>query len=522
MKQTNNLLFLLTFLVSFTSVNSVLFAQTVDPNAVDGEIHFKLLSDPGINLDGYTGGNVALDLVFATAGLDSIFRPFPLPGTDLDSIYRVVFPNIAQVNALITALDALPYVEFAEKNPIVQRFETPNDLQSQQWALDKIEAELGWNYTTGNSNVLVAVLDDAIAIDHEDLTGNIYTNTAEANGLTLFDDDLNGKTDDVNGYDVADGDNNPRPPANASGNGDGFTHGTHVAGIVSASTNNGVGIAAIGYNTKILPVKIGRDSDAALIGAADGIYYAMRTGADIMNLSWGTPTDAATLRSLIVQASASGMVIVAAAGNDGDQTVHYPAGYPQVISVGATDENDQKASFSNFGSTVSLMAPGTNIYSTLPEGNNTYGNKNGTSMATPLVAGLAALVKAQFPSFNPSQVFDRMVQGCDDVSAQNPGMNGMLGAGRINAFQTLGNVGIVNAESGQFNIWPNPTNNLLNFSFEDKAVKVNTVELLDMTGRVVVSLPFSMSIDLSDLPVGVYQVLLKTDTNIYSSKVVVK
>lgn len=241
-----------------------------------------------------------------------------------------------------------------------------------------------------------------------------------------------------------------------------------------------------------------------------------------MNLSWGTPTDAATLRSLIVQASAAGMVIIAAAGNDGDQTVHYPAGYPQVISVGATDENDQKASFSNYGSTVSLMAPGTNMYSTLPEGNNTYGNKNGTSMATPLVSGLAALVKAQFPSFSATEILDRMAQGCDDISAENPGMNGMLGAGRINAFQTLGNVGIVNVASGRFNIWPNPTNNLLHFSFEDRTLKMNTVELLDMTGRVVASLPFSSSIDLSDLPIGVYQVLLRTEANTYSSKVVVK
>ncbi|MFM1874787.1 MAG: hypothetical protein RL266_524 [Bacteroidota bacterium] len=522
MKHSINLLFPLAVLVSLFPINTQLFAQTVDPGAVDGQIHFKLSSDPGINLDGYTGGNAALDLVFATAGLDSIFKPFPLPGTDLDSIYRVVFPNFGQVNALITALDALPYVEFAEKNPIVQKFETPNDLLSQQWALDKIEAELGWNYTTGNSNVLVAVLDDAVAIDHEDLTANIYTNTAEANGLAFLDDDLNGKADDVNGFDLADGDNNPRPPANASGNGDGFTHGTHVSGILSAATNNGVGIASIGYNTKILPVKIGRNSDAALTGATDGIYYAIRSGADIMNLSWGTQTDAATLRSLIVQASAAGMVIIAAAGNNGDQTVHYPAGYPQVISVGATNENDQKASFSNYGSTVSLMAPGTNIYSTLPEDNNTYGNKNGTSMATPLVSGLAALVKSHFPSSNASQILDRMAQGCDDISAENPGMSGMLGAGRINAFQTLGNVGIINAESGQFNIWPNPTNNLLHFSFEDKTVKVNTVELIDMTGRVVAGLPFATSIDLSDLPIGVYQVLLRTDTSIYSSKVLVK
>lgn len=503
------------------SINSNTVAQTVDPNAVDGELHFKISSNPGINLDGYTGGNLALDALFTASGLDSIFKPFPMPGTELDSIYRIVFPNASQITTLLTAIDALPYVEFAEKNPVMFEFETPNDLQANQWALDKIEAELGWNYTTGSSSVLVAILDDAIAIDHEDLAANIYVNAAEQGGLALLDDDLNGKADDVNGFDVADGDNDPRPPANASGNGDGFAHGTHVSGIVSAATNNSLGIASIGYNTKILPVKIGRDSDAALSGAADGIYYAIRSGADIMNMSWGTPTDAATLRSLIVQASAAGMVIIAAAGNEGDQSVHYPAGYPQVISVGATDENDQKASFSNYGSTVTLMAPGTNIYSTLPEGNNTYGNKNGTSMAAPLVSGLAALVKAQFPSFNAGQVQSRMEQGCEDISAQNPGMSGMIGAGRINAFQTLGNVGIVESDSDHLTIYPNPTNRYLNFDV-DATAKPISIQLFDVSGRAVFATPFRKTIDLSGLASGVYSVVLNAHAGSYSSKLVLQ
>lgn len=494
-------------------------AQTVDPGAVDGEIHFKISDDPGIILDGYTGGNLALDALFLTAGLDSIFKPFPLPGTELDSIYRVVFPNVAQVDALILALDALPYVSFAEKNPIVAEFETPNDLQTNQWALDKIQAELGWNYSTGSGNVVVAVLDDAIAIDHEDLAANIYLNTAEQNGLALLDDDVNGRSDDVNGFDVADNDNDPRPPANASGNGDGFTHGTHVAGIVSAATNNGLGIASIGYNTTILPVKIGRDSDAALTGAADGIYYAMRSGVDVINMSWGTDTDAATLKSLIVQAKAAGIVLVAAAGNEGNQTNFYPAAYQEVMSVGATNENDQRSSFSNYGSGISVMAPGSNIYSTLPEGNNTYGNSSGTSMATPLVAGLAALVKATFPSFGPSQIQTRIEEGCDDISAQNPNQSGQLGAGRINAFQTLGNVGVLDAETMIFKIYPNPTNRILNFDVENEA-SWKSIEIHDMSGRKVLSSSFLKSIDLSDLDKGVYQVILNTNLNSYTSKII--
>lgn len=437
-------------------------AQTIDPNAVDGHLHIKLSADPGLLLDGYTGGNLALDLLFATSGLDSIYKPFPLAGTTLDSIYRVVFPNAAQVNALIPVLQALPYIAYVEKDPIMFSTNTPNDLQSGQWSLTKIDAELGWNYSTG-AGVVLAVLDNAIAIDHADLAANVYTNSAESGGFPFLDDDGNGRADDIHGFDVVDNDADPRPPANASGNNDGFAHGTHVAGIAGAVTNNGTGIASLGYAVKILPVKIASNATGVLSGGLDGVYYAMRSGADVISMSWGLRNDVAAFRSLIQQAAASNIVLVAAAGNDGDQTLQYPAAYPQVISVGATDQNDHKAGFSNFGSTVDVMAPGVDIYSTFPEGNNTYGNYSGTSMSTPLVAALAALVRSYFPSMTAAQVRQRIAQGCEDISAQNPGMNGMIGAGRINAFQTLGNVSISELNGGTFSIYPNPASDRINF-----------------------------------------------------------
>jgi len=510
------LLVIITLIVGFDGL-----AQTVDPGAVDGEIHFKISDDPGLLLDGYTGGNLTLDALFAVSGLDSIFKPFPLPGTELDSIYRVVFPNALQVDALTAALGALPYVEFAEKNPIMTEFNTPNDLQSGQWSLEKIQAELAWDYSTGSTDVLVAVLDDAIAIDHEDLSANIYINAAEQDGLPLLDDDVNGRSDDVNGFDVADGDNDPRPPANASGNSDGFTHGTHVAGIVSAATNNGTGMASIGYNTKILPVKIGRDSDAAFVGAGDGLYYAMRSGVDIINMSFGTSTNAATLKALVAQINAAGIVMVAAAGNDGDQQLHYPAAYPEVISVGATDQNDEKASFSNYGNTIDVMAPGVGIYSTLPEGNNTYGNYNGTSMATPLVSGLAALVVSHFPGISSSQLRSKIEDGCEDISAQNPGMSGMLGAGRINAYRTIGNVGIDEVDESAVQMWPNPASDVLNIQ-TDESFKPERIDVADMTGRIVVSTSFTRSLDLSKLDNGVYSVVISDNGSVSSSKIVLQ
>lgn len=515
-KQLFSFLFLL-----FLAVGIQSRAQTVDPNAVDGHLHLKLSDDAPVNLDGYTGGNLALDALFLTSGLDSIYKPFPLIGTALDSVYRVVFPNALQVNALIPVLEALPYVEYVEKNPIVFNTHTPNDLLNNQWSLAKIDAEQAWNYSTGSSNVLVAVLDDAVAIDHQDLAANIYSNSAEENGFPLLDDDGNGRADDVSGFDVVDNDANPRPPANASGNNDEFTHGTHVAGIVSAASNNGVGIASIGYSVKILPVKISDDANASLTGGLDGIFYATRSGADVISMSWGLYDDVATLKSLIQQAALQGIVLVAAAGNEGDQGLFYPAAYPEVISVGATDQNDVKASFSNYGTTIDVMAPGVGIYSTLPEGNNTYGNKNGTSMATPLVAGLVALVKSHFPGLTASQIRQRIEDGCEDISAQNPGLNGLIGAGRINAFQTLGNVSINELSGGKFSIYPNPTREQINFK-KSATDNVSRIAILDVSGREVVSSSWVQSLNVSSLASGIYTVIIEANGNLSQTKMMIQ
>lgn len=502
-------------------LTTALFGQTVDPNAVDGQVHFKLSEAGPFNLDGYTGGSVTFDLLFAASGLDSIYRPFPMPGTALDSIYRVIFPNVAQVDALINTLSALPYVEYVEKNPLMFTSHTPNDLQSGQWALTKIQAEQAWDHSTGSPSVLVAVVDDAVAIDHQDISANIYLNTAEQGGLPLLDDDGNGRSDDLHGYDVANNDADPRPPSNATGNNDGFAHGTHVAGIVGAVSNNGVGIASIGYSVKILPVKIGRDSDAALTGGVDGIYYAMRSGADVINMSWGTTTDAATLKAVVQQAAASGALLVAAAGNDGYQLLQYPAAYSNVMSVGATDQNDVKAPFSNYGSTVDVMAPGVGIYSTLPEGNNTYGNLSGTSMAAPLVAGLAGLTKSYFPSMNASQIRQRIEQGCEDISAQNPGMNGLIGAGRINAFHTLGNVAVAEISEEDISIWPNPCSDVL-YLKKPAQLAVKNVRIIDVSGREVLRSAWSQNLNLSSLSAGVYSLNVVTGDQLIQTKLIVQ
>lgn len=508
-------------LASLFGIGLTVRAQTIDPNAVDGHLHLKIGADPGFILDGYTGGNLALDALFAASGLDSIYKPFPIPGTPLDSIYRVVFPNAAQVNALMPVLEALPYVVYVEKNPIVFPTHTPNDLATNQWALTKIEAELAWDYTTGSTDVVVAIVDDAIAIDHQDLAANVYVNEAEQNGLTLLDDDGNGRADDINGYDVADNNPNPRPPSSASGNDDNFTHGTHVAGIVSASTNNGIGVASIGYAVKLLPVKIAEDATGSLTAGLDGIFYAIRSGADVINMSWGLYEDVAALKTLIQQATLQNIVLVAAAGNQGNQDPFYPAAYPEVISVGATDQNDVKASFSNYGTTIDVMAPGVSIYSTMPEANNTYGNKNGTSMAAPLVAGLAALVKSHFPSMSAAQIRQRIVQACEDISVQNPGLDGLIGAGRINAYHTLANVAVHQLNQSTFSIYPNPARDKLYFK-KTASDLVTRIAIIDVAGREVVTSPWTPSLAVDFLAPGVYTVRIDANGKRTQSKIILQ
>lgn len=494
-------------------------AQSVDPFAVDGEIHIKVNSSLSFDLDGYTGGNLTFDLLFNASGLDSIYKPFPMANTELDSIYRVVFPNAAQVNVLIPALNALPFVEYAEKNPIVSEFLEPNDFQTNQWYLHKIQAQTTWDFNTGNSNVVVAVIDDAIAIDHQDLSANVYQNAAESGGFPLIDDDLNGQADDVNGYDVANGDANPRPPSNATGNDDGFAHGTHVAGIVSAATNNNTGIASLGFNTTILPVKIADDASGALTGSLDGVFYAMRSGVDIINMSWGTNTDAAALKAVISQASSAGITLIAAAGNDGSTNPFYPAAYPEVISVGATNPDDFVTGFSNYGNTIDVMAPGSGIYSTLPEGNNTYGNLSGTSMAAPLVSALAALLKAENANYSPQEIKQRIQAGCEDIDAMNPNYAGQIGAGRINAFNTVGNVSVSSIEKLDLLIYPNPTPDFINF--QGTKFPMNAmVEIIDGLGRSIFQQPFQSQISVRELPSGIYTITIATEENRYNTKII--
>jgi gliding motility-associated-like protein len=359
----------------------------------------------------------------------------------LNSTYEVIFENELALDSIISQLNQLEQIDYAEKVPLYKLFFTPNDpLYSTQWNLAKIQADLAWNLGQGCTNVKIAVTDDGFLMNHEDLVNQWHINTGEINGNGI-DDDGNGYIDDWRGWDAANNDNDPSAtlPTNSF-----FTHGTHVAGIIAGQTHNSKGIAAIGYNCKLIPIKLGLSSNSSLTGAFQGLDYAVNaSGCDVINMSWGGRGVSATYQTLFNIAKTKGIICVAAAGNSWTNVGgpypnpgFYPASYNHVISVAASASSDAKAGFSNFGATIDVTAPGVDIPSCLAGANNSYGTMSGTSMASPLVAGLCALMKCYNPM--PADSIEACLKRtCDNINAQNPSFIGQVGAGRINAFQAL-------------------------------------------------------------------------------------
>ena len=444
----------------FAFIISVSFGQTVDTNAVDGRIYVRTIAGSPVDLSNYNNSDPALNSILSTYGISEIKLPFGGLNAELDRTFEFIFTQENSVDQLISDLEMLAYIEYAEKKPLFKTYYNPNDAHPSQWALAKIQAFDAWDVTTGNANVTIAIVDNAVSTVHEDLQANIWVNTGEIPN-NFIDDDLNGFTDDYMGYDVSDNDSDPNPPGTSDSSSP-FTHGTHCAGIAAASTDNGVGIASLGFNTSIIPVKCAPDNSASegneLPNAYDGVYYAIQAEADIISMSWGGSGSTLTGQSLISAANSMGIVLVGAAGNADTDSPHYPAAYPEVISVGATNSMDMRTWFSNYGTTIDVMAPGANMLSTLSGNGNEYGVKSGTSMACPLVAGLAALVLAENPLFTPNEVRLAIENGCDTIDFLNPGYEGLLGAGRINAYKTLNEAANIspNDENVEITIYPNP------------------------------------------------------------------
>jgi subtilisin family serine protease len=418
---------------------------------------------PAATAPGYNGDRTVVlaehsDAEFAPDEILLAFRP-GVPVAHVEAVQLAVgatqikqFPQIGvhhwrlppglTVDQAVEFLSAIPIVEYAEPNYILRTHVFPNDpfFSHSQWPLRNIgylggipdadiDAPEAWNVQTGSADVVVAVIDSGIDYTHEDLADNIWVNPGEV--LNGIDDDGNGYVDDVQGWDFRNNDNDPF---------DDYGHGTHVAGIIGAVGNNGIGIAGVNWTVTLMPLKF---TDSAGDGwtddAIEAIQYAASFGVRVTNNSWGGRKS----HSLEIAIENAGALFVASAGNDGSTQKEYPAAssLDNIISVAATDKYDELASFSNYGdSWVDLGAPGVFVLSTVPIGDCSLCSPDGllhvsgTSMAAPHVAGVAALLMAEDPAMDILTIKDRILAGVDPL----PSLEGKtVTGGRLNAFNAV-------------------------------------------------------------------------------------
>ncbi|MCF8242634.1 MAG: S8 family serine peptidase [Melioribacteraceae bacterium] len=359
---------------------------------------------------------------------------------ELDKIAVLTYTSPVDPLYLSKKMNSIKDIEWAEPYYLYETDFIPNDIRyNEQWWLKNIDAQQAWDVTKGSSSVVIAIVDTGIDWDHPDLAANIWRNPGEIDGNGR-DDDENGFIDDIRGWDFGGisgtPDNNPME--------DRPDHGTLVAGIASEVSDNTIGFASIGFNCKLMAVKTSQDNirtevdgDALISHGYNGILYAAENGADIINCSWGGFAYSELAKTVVDQATAMGSLVIAAAGNNGMNEIIYPAAYNNVLSVGVVTQEDILWSASNYGEGLDVLAPGTMISSTWQ--NDTYKGGSGTSLAAPMTAGLAGLVKTVFPSYTPRQIAEQIRVNAENVDAENPSFIGLIGKGRINAYNAVSN-----------------------------------------------------------------------------------
>ncbi len=351
---------------------------------------------------------------------------------DALDVYQVRIPATASVEEMVFALGRNPDVEYAEPNFIAHiAAVTPNDPYFRyQYALRNTGQEIGtdgpkgtsgadikapeaWGETKGDGETIIAIVDTGVDLLHPDIQNRILSS-----GRDFVNEDFDA-TDD-------------------------HGHGTHVAGIAAADTDNGVGVAGIAWNCKILPVKVtDENGDSYYSWLIDGIKWAADNGADVINISLGGEDPSSALRDALRYAYEKGIVIAASAGND-DTSVAYPAAYDAYcLAVAATDYDDTRTSWSNHGSEIDVAAPGERVLSLVPtwywgDDSPPYGFGSGTSMSAPQIAGLAALIKSYKPWLKPGEIMDIIRYSADDVnSSEHKGKDEYIGYGRIDMAKAL-------------------------------------------------------------------------------------
>jgi len=427
------------FLFLFISFTTFLQAQSYDRNFQDGKVYLKFKDSQPVNFTVNQDNSVDISTVPIISELavsfkvSALSRPYFLNNDP--KLLRTLLLEIedySQVDQVINNLRQQEVLEYAEKVPLDKIVYVPNDSlynmyngpQNWNWHLEQIMAEQAWNVTHGSAAIKVAIVDNAVWVDHPDLADKIIAQR-----------------------DVYYSSGSANPPS--TGDPSEWSHGTHVAGLAGAMSNNTLGVASIGFDVSLIAIKASpNNSPNSIVSGFAGIQWAANNGADIINMSWGSNQFSQTNQNVINSIYNMGIVLIAAAGNDNVTTPHYPSAYQNVISVASVNDDDLKSDFSNYSTTVDVSAPG-GYAGAGPDGllsttfnSATYGYydlMSGTSMASPVVSGLAGLILSVNPDLTPLQVEQILESTADDISALNPDYIGMLGAGRINAFRAVSN-----------------------------------------------------------------------------------
>jgi len=339
---------------------------------------------------------------------------------DIEHIYKVRVRDGVDLPAMIGRFSRMDGVIYAEPYYLLKPLGSanasyePNDPEAasadgEQSYLSAINAYQAWGIEKGDSSVTIGVLDTGIEFGHQDLSDNLRRN--EDDPINGIDDDGDGYVDNFTGWDFADDDNDPT--ADQSG------HGTNVTGVSSATADNGVGMAGIGFTSTYVPLKIFRSTDGSFHQGYEAIAYAADMGYQVLNLSWGGANAYSKFGQDMINYAVleKDLVVVAAAGNSGQQEDFYPASFENVLSVAQSDDNGNRVGATTSSYFVDLMAPGQGIFTTAE--NDTYRLANGSSLATPLVAGTAALMRAHFPEMSARQIMEKLRLSARDVYDQS-------------------------------------------------------------------------------------------------------
>jgi len=361
----------------------------------------------------------------------------------LDLMYLVQFDAGQDVTPVAADYRALTEVEMVCLNDVMRFDETPDDPYfSSQWHWQNLNAVTAWGVAKGNPTVLNVPLDDGLDLGHPDIQANLWINPAEdINGNGVFDtlwypdgdingtdEDGNGVTDDVVGFDFLRGD-----PVPQCGVGD--DHGTHCWGISNAVTNNATGVAGSTWNSRSMAVRCGSGGTVTISAAVQAMNWARDMGVWAISMSFGSSSSNPSLAAACQAAWDAGCVPFGSAGNDGTRVQRWPACNNGVENVAASRSNDAKAGFSNWGPWVDVTAPGEGIYSTVPRTSGSYGTMDGTSMSCPLAAGVTSWIKSFNPALSNQEAIDLLHASCDTMP-DSLFRIGELGAGRV----SLGNV----------------------------------------------------------------------------------